>query len=283
MLKLYPEIQEELKRGEEYALWRGEKHRRLNYIEKILSLLGTLSKFELKHRKKGRKEDRWQDILHWWLDPDSDIGPQTASEISEWYDFVYKNFEYKICWGLGSILALAGDEAHGGIIMESTLEDWPLMQLPWVVFWLKELLTWGTLEPVAAYLLAKNIKSTRKDAEEAAELYYQSQPHLNPDEFLNASDIRKWADTQYKRVTRSVSKMPPASMKVTLLRDFTKVTNKHWRVLPVESENTIYWFDSAGFQFAFSRKPTDWDNRFLNDYDFVLDASTSIVSSTAYL
>lgn len=282
LLKLYPTIRGELKKGEEYALWGSEKEKRFRYIEKILSLLGTLPAFELKNKKSGKKEIAWQSILRWWLDPDSGIGPQTAAEISEWYDYVYKNFEYKICWGLGSMLALAGDEAHGGLIMESTLEEWPLMQLPWVVFWLKELLTWGTLEPVAAYLLAKNIKSTRKEAEEAAKLYYEIQHHPQPDEFLDASTIRKWADTQYKQAKRSFFNKPPESMRADLSRDFTKVANKHWRVVPVEVDDKIYWFDPGGFQFAFSRKPTDWDSHFLNNYDFVLDASTSIVSSSPY-
>ncbi len=284
LLKLYPAIREELKKGEEYGLWRNEneKDKRFRYIEKIVGLLGTSTKFELKNKRKGKKEIRWQDILHWWLDPDSGIGPQTASEISEWYDYVYKNFEYKICWGLGSILALAGDDAHGGIIMASTLDDWPLMQLPWVVFWLKELLTWGTLEPVAAYLLAMNIKSTRRDAEEAAELYYKDQPLWVPDELLNASTIRKWADIQYKQNKYLSSKRPPESMRADLLRDFTKVTNKLWRVIPVESEGSIFWSDPGGFQFAVSRKPTDWNSHFLSDYDFELDASTSVVSSTPY-
>lgn len=287
LLLLYPTIIEELKRGEEYASWKGDSGKRFEFVEKIVGQLGTLEKFKLEDKKFGRgkraPEVRWQDILRWWLDPAAGIGPQDASEISQWYGYVYRNFIYNICWGLGSVLALAGDEVHGGVLMESTFKNWPLLQLPWIVLWLKELLTWGTLEPVAAYLLAKNIKSTRRDAEDAAELYYMNWYQPYPDELFNATVVRNWVEAQHKQKQQTSFKKPPISMKAHLLKNFTEEANKHWKVLPVEGKDEIFWLDPTGLRLAFSHKPTDWEAHFLQHYDFMLDVSTGIVSSTSYL
>ena len=42
-----------------------------------------------------------------------------------------------------------------GPIRPLELDDWPRSGLPWIAFWIKEIITWGTLDPVAAYLLAR--------------------------------------------------------------------------------------------------------------------------------
>ncbi len=283
LLELYPRVREELKKGEDYALWRKEKEKCFEYIQTIVGLLGTLSKFELKNAKFGKNEVAWQDILRWWLDPSSGIAPTTASEISDWYDYVYHNFQYKFNWGLGSIIALAWDEVHEGIVLESSLQDWPLLQLPWIVFWIKELIVWGTLDPVAAYLLAKNKKITRQDAEEAAEKYYNHPPHADPYELLNASFIRNWVDTLFEPQLLTGAKKPPQHIRVELLRDFEKVAMKKWRVIPAVVENKIQWLDPAGFPLASCWKPQEWESSYLDEYDFLLDSSDAVVSSTSYL
>lgn len=281
LLRMYSMIIEVMKKGDEYAIWSNEK--RFQYVQTILENLGTLPTFELKNKSFGRKEIAWKDILRWWLDPASNVGPKTASEISIWYDYVSENFVYKICWGLGSIIALAGDDVHSETIMESALQDWPLLDLPWVIFWLKELLTWGTLEPVAAYLLAKNIETTRKAAEEDAKVYYNDRLYQVPDSLLNASEIRRWAESQYKQARYISSGKPSERIKVRLLRNFTLLENKQWRVVPVESEDELRWFDPGGFPFAVCRKPSNWKESFVKEYDFILDTSNAVITSNSYL
>ncbi|MFL5661833.1 MAG: hypothetical protein ACJ8BW_10845 [Ktedonobacteraceae bacterium] len=71
---------------------------------------------------------------------------------------------------------MAADKALDGGLLEPSLENWPLLGLPWIALWLKELIIWGMLEPVAAYLLSKNMEITCADAEAAAESYYSEQP-----------------------------------------------------------------------------------------------------------
>ena len=62
--------------------------------------------------------------------------------------------------GLGSIIGLLLDAGEGEQpIRALEIGDWPRSGLPWIAFWIKELITWGTLEPVAAFLLARETRS----------------------------------------------------------------------------------------------------------------------------
>src|SRR6185295_8515426 len=77
------------------------------------------------------------------------------------------------------------------------MDDWPRSGLPWIAFWLKELLLWGTLEPVAAFLLARGDAIDRPSAEEAARAYYEQLPDDTiANEALDPRRIREWMTQQ---------------------------------------------------------------------------------------
>ncbi|MFN6487181.1 MULTISPECIES: DEAD/DEAH box helicase [unclassified Nostoc] len=161
LLTLYPRLKQQLALGGNYAIWTVEE--RFNYIQSIVSNLTSLSKFRLSDSSKNVS---WNEILCWWLDPIRAIKQPKPSQISNWHSYISQNFGYRFNWGLGSVIALAIDEAFGGELVESSLENWPQTGLPWIVFWIKELIVWGTLDPVASYLLAKvEDVTTRKQAE----------------------------------------------------------------------------------------------------------------------
>jgi hypothetical protein len=97
----------------------------------------------------------------------------TPREITSWYDLVAQNFVYRGTWGLDSIIGLLLDAIEGEQpIRAIEIGDWPQSSLPWIAFWIKELITWGTLERVAAFLLAREEaielqRFTRRAAEAA--------------------------------------------------------------------------------------------------------------------
>jgi hypothetical protein len=197
---------------------------------------------------------------------------------------VSDNFIFRFNWGLGSVVALAADEALNGELLEPSLENWPILGLPWIVLWIKELITWGTLEPVAAYLLSKNMETTRMSAEEVAKSYYEEQPlEQDTDELLNASTIRDWATKRYSREKNLPNLRPPDQMQVRLHQDFSKLETKQWRVIPTEVDKTLYWFDPAGVLLAACGRPSIWHDSFLNNYDFMLNTNEKVVSSEAYI
>jgi len=223
-----------------------------------------------------------------WLDPKTADKQPTRTQISDWHSYTNQNFVYRFNWGLGSIIALAMHEAFGGELVKSSLENWSQTGLPWIVFWMKELIVWGTLDPVAAYLLAKVEEVvTRKKAEELAQNYYLyiSERETEPNEYLNAVNIKNWVERRFSSPEKrsSVKLKPPSTMNVTLLKDFSKAPSKNWRVVPVEIDDNIQWFDLAGFPLAVCQKPENWQSDFLNTYDFILEAENKIVSSKIYV
>jgi hypothetical protein len=173
-------------------------------------------------------------ILHWWLDPlNAEIKP-SKKEVAKWIKFIKKNFEYIFNWGLGSVISLTMDENSATI----SLQRWPETGLPWIVFWLKELIVWGTLDPVVSHLLSHGIDFTRNDAAQRAENYYNNfKLVFSNDELLNASSIKSWAESFYHRNIDSSANLNHIDIPVTLTRKFKK--DKVLRVLPLINNSTF--------------------------------------------
>ncbi|MCB9418290.1 MAG: hypothetical protein H6667_00680 [Ardenticatenaceae bacterium] len=289
LLKLSEELREHLQTGVEYANWSLEQ--RLIYIQETVRILGSVTRFKAKDKtRKDRKtqEDKvivsWENVLRWWLAPSTAKVKPTYKQISDWHSYVSKTFHYRVNWGLGSIIALLIEESFSDHpTMMPTIEDWPLIGLPWAAFWIKELIVWGTLEPVAAYLLSRGMEITRPDAEKAALSYYNSQRFISNDEKLNAKLIKQWAESRYDIPIQPSLVSPPYQIAVKLLRDFSNSPNQLWRVIPVENSENILWIDPAGYPLATSLKPEIWDINFLENYDFDLNVGKQTVYSNVYL
>jgi hypothetical protein len=186
----YPAIKQQLQTGAPYASWSNSE--RLAYITASVGQVRSIPKFRLSDTcGSGANAPSWQEVLAWWLARKDAPKRPAPKQISDWHDFITQSFYYRFNWGLGSVIALAMDEAFDGKLLEPSLESWPSTDLPWIVFWLKDLMVWGTLDPVAAYLLARGSATTRDEAESAARAYYASlSSETNPDEQLNAAKIR---------------------------------------------------------------------------------------------
>lgn len=283
LLNRYTEVIDYLKLGEQYASWPEGDERRFEYVATVVDLLKSLPKVGIEeYLGKGKNRIPSKEVLRWWLTSKST--KYLPSDVSGLHKFVSNNFVYRFNWGLGSIISLAMDQTNGGKIFEPSLDNWPQTGLPWIVFWLKELITWGTLEPVAAYLLAKRIEVTRTNAERTAKDYYDAQSKdLSPNEFLNATLIRDWASLFSKQKQSLLRSRPPAQIFVNLLRDFSNATKQDWRVLPVEVDDNIYWLDPAGFPLATCRKLKNWEPDSLDKFDFTLNSFEKSVIPSYYI
>lgn len=286
LLTLYSRIKEHLKTGGDYR--SRQEDQQFAYIRDTIQLIGQVSTFsidDLKGKGNGAATS-WENILRWWLCHRHSPYQPRETQISDWHNFIINKFNYRFNWGLGSILALAMDETFGEMSLEpSSLENWSRIGLPWIVFWMKELIVWGTLDPVAAYLLARiDDVTTREQAEQLSQGYYQSVSGLPDDDQLNPITIRNWAQQAFASIEqRSIQLRPSKQIAVNLLRDFSRSSEQTWRVIPVEVSDQIYWLDSAGFLLASCQKPENWQEKYLINFDFELNSKSQVVTSNFYL
>lgn len=297
LIQLYEkrEFKQLLETGRDYADWNDNQ--RFEFIESVVKHLTSLHKFKL---KEPPNKTTWQVILRWWfqiLHEDAviqeclfnkaeiisgDYQSPKKGQVSEWHAYINQNFIYRFNWGLGSIIALAVEETFGGEFPE--LEAWPQTGLPWIIFWLKELITWGTVNPVAAYLLAKHMAVTRKEAKELAKEYYTEYDYLPADERLNAKTIQDWTQKGMVSQYETTSSPLPSSFPVYLVQNFSDTAQgKKPRVVPVERENEIYWYDLAGYQLARCVRLANWQSGYLDSYDFNLDLSEKEILCKPYI
>ena len=77
---------------------------------------------------------------------------------------------------------------------------------------------------------------------------------------LHPSEIRNWADATFSVVPLRRKLRPHSPFHVDLARDFSVSQMTRWRVLPVENQNRLYWYDPAGFLMGVSIKAVEaWE------------------------
>lgn len=280
LLKEYLIINEHLKIGADYAAWTIEE--KISFISKVIQNITMLNKFQI---DEGVKKANFTDILHWWLSPNTAIIIPNSKEKTRWIKYIKRNFEYIFNWGLGSVISLSLDDVYGNKLKETKIDEWPETGLPWIVFWLKELISWGTLDPVAAFLLANGTSTTRLEAEEKAKDYYENTLYFeSTDDVLNASKIKRWGESSsYAKKDNDL--ILKNKINASLSIDLKETKIKEWRVLPVISENNIdiTWIDLAGYELATSLVSEEWHKDYIKKYDFILDTKESVVVVSPYI
>lgn len=281
LLNLAETVRAALQAGVGYAHWPSEQ--RFVFIRDILSLLSQVPSFQIATTLGRRRNFQdWPKLLRWWLAKNTLSAQPTPREITTWYDFVSQNFIYRGAWGLGSIIGLLLDDAEGEQpIRALEIGDWPRSGLPWIAFWIKELITWGTLDPVAAFLLARGEAIDRPQAEADAQAYYDSFPHdVDANDVLDPRLVRDWVGSRREQPGIS-SDSQEIVLNVTLARPPNAYRIPHLSVLPLESSSNLIWIDPAGYVVARSERPTEWPDVPLS-FEFLLDVSNARIMGHAY-
>ncbi|MCY4598357.1 MAG: DEAD/DEAH box helicase [Acidobacteria bacterium] len=275
-------IREALVAGADYVA--RDTNDRLEFIGDILQLLSEIPSFQISTRLGRRKGfGGWRQVLRWWLAKETLDRQPSPAQVTVWYGFASQNFIYRGAWGLGSVLSLLLDVAEDGQpIAAIEIDDWPRSGLPWIAFWLKELLLWGTLEPVAAFLLARGNAVDRPSAHREADGYYeQLTGALDPNERLDPRRIRDWLDSRDGGVDVP---RPPTDVvfDAALSDEVAAFLDPNLHVMHFEVKGRLNWIDGAGYLVATSRKPPDWPNE-PEKYTFELDVERARVRGTPYL
>lgn len=276
-------IRATLQAGHDYA--DREPEQQFQFICAVITLLSEVPAFRIS-TKLGRKRTPftdWEELLRWWLFKTSLKKQPKPKELGPWFAFVADNFIYRGNWGLGSLIGVLMDQGDSaGPIDALAMEDWPRSGLPWIGFWLKELVNWGTLDPVAAFLLARGNARDRMQAEANAQDYYaQFDDGVDPNAKLDPRRIRDWAETQRPPVT-SRSAPIGISLNVRLARPAGEYLAHQLNVLPLERADALIWIDPAGYAVAYCDRPKDWDGKSAA-YRFELAVDRREVTGEPYL
>ena len=275
-------INAKLLEGITYAHWDTEE--RFTFVREVLALLSKVPSFRISTRLgRSRNFSDWPKLLRWWLAKETLSRQPEPSEITSWFEFVAQNFIYRGAWGLGSILGLLLDLGDGKQSVRALeIADWPRSGLPWIAFWLKELITWGTLDPVAAFLLARGGAIDRPQAQVQARAYFAELPaNLATNDALDPRRIREFVDA-WRAHTEGAASVQEFSVNVKLERKLNAYRNERIAVAPIEIKNRLIWIDPAGYTVARSTKPIDWPKVPAN-YTFEFHVRDAVVFGKAFL
>lgn len=282
LLALAEAVRTKLKEGAGYARWTVEE--RFAFIRDVLALLSQVPSFQIA-TTLGRSKNfqDWAKLLRWWLAKDTLPAQPAPNEITGWYDFVAQNFVYRGAWGLGSVIGLLFDAAEGEQpIRAIEIGDWPRSGLPWIVFWIKELITWGTHDPVAAFLLARGDAIDRPQAEADAQAYYDGLPQdVDANDTLDPRQVRDWVDARRVRSDELVA-VREFAIEVALARPAADYLRPRLTVAPLDMGDALMWVDPSGYGVANSHKPLGWPTQ-PSSFDFELLVADAMIVGETYL
>lgn len=281
LLDITETVRIKLNEGASYAQWVPEE--RFTFIRDVLALLSQVSSFRITNNLgRSRNFQDWPKLLRWWLAKTTLSRQPAAKEITNWYEFVAQNFVYRGTWGLGSIIGLLMEGADDGIpIRPLEMGDWPRSGLPWIAFWMKELITWGTLDPVAAFLLARGDAIDRPSAEADARSYYEGlSADADPNEVLDPRQIRDWVGRRHVR-SRDTSSTAGFMISAELVQPVTNYLCSHLSILPIDDGDTLIWIDPAGYTVARSERPYNWPEM-PSIFEFDLNIREAVINGKTY-
>jgi superfamily II DNA/RNA helicase len=283
LLDRIDDIRAALLAGIDYADRPAEQQ--FQFICAVFVLLSEVPAFHIS-TKLGRMRKpfkEWEKLLRWWLFKTTLEKQPKPKELGPWFAFVSDNFIYRGNWGLGSLIGVLMDQGDAtGPVDALAMDDWPRSGLPWIAFWLKELISWGTLDPVAAFLLARGNARNRAQAEADAQAYYaQLEADTEPNDKLDPRRIRDWVETRQPPAPMQIASREIA-LDVRLERPAEDYLVRQLSVLPLATADRLSWIDPAGYAVAHCNRPADWSDQ-SSRFRFELSVDLRQVTGELYL
>ncbi|WP_165934226.1 helicase-related protein [Sodalis ligni] len=281
LLRIATQLRDFMQLGSNYAI--RSPIEQLNFVIDLICALSAVPTFKVDEKMNAKVN--WELVLQWWLAPNTlakKLKPK-PDKATDWFAFVSKNFIYRANWGLGGLISLLMENTSDGQpIRALEIDDWPRSGLPWIAFWLKELISWGTLDPVAAFLLARGNALDRQSAETDAKFYYAEQLDVtDPNDILDPRKIRSWVSRQSGAVA-SMDVKEKFSLKVKLTQPAINYAPQIITVFPMCNDNRVFWLEPAGHIVAESTATAEVING-LERFMCQLDVNNAEVNGTAYL
>jgi hypothetical protein len=191
----------------------------------------------------------WQLVLGWWLQLPR-AAPPPPERLRAWQRFVADNCEFRLGVAVGAAVAEVWGQ-NAGDLETPTLELWRATTgLPWVGFWFRELLRWGTLDPFIAFTLSQGLVETRDEGRAMRPRFEawlaESGIPQTAEALIDPQNFLAW-----QRAT-AVGAIPGAEIVSSVAAQYTGVDGRRgsYDVLPLATDARIDWLDPAGYAVA---------------------------------
>lgn len=225
---------------------------RIDLFESLGDLIARDRGFGFRVRRTNGDEallERWADVLGWWMnEPGS--GHPAAEDLRAWQRFVADNLEFRLGVAIGAVVAKAwADGAEGTFAMPSLAEWKKTTGLPWIGFWARELLRWGTHDPFVAFCLSQGLARTRDAAGQRRDEFEawleEEEDDPSDEDYIDPQQFLRW---QAALPHTAPAAAAASSLRVALTG--TKGARGRYAVMPVDVEAGTAWLDPAGFELA---------------------------------
>jgi len=253
---------------------------RINLFEALGNLISGDRGFGFRVRRTDTDEailGRWRDVLGWWMNEPDAVSPSPEG-LRSWQRFVSDNLEFRLGVAIGAVVAKAWNDGAEDALTLPSLEAWKnTTGLPWIGFWARELLRWGTHEPFVAFCLAQGLATTRVAAharlgEFDAWLNDERSEPTSEDRIDPQLFIRWQASLQHDEVAME------AEPEIRAVLTGTTGERGRYAVIPVKREDHIAWLDPAGFELASTRLLAGYRPRvFRDDFELVTEGGKPTV------
>lgn len=246
---------------------------RIDLFEALGELVSADRGFGFRVRRTDGDEailDQWNNVLGWWMNEPDVAGP-AAEDLRSWQRFVADNLEFRLGVAIGAVVADAWAQGAADAFEVPSLATWKdTTGLPWIGFWARELLRWGTHDPFVAFCLAQGLAPTR-DAATARRAAFDSwlegqlkavsgEDRIDPQRFI------EW-EASLRAPEERHAAAPPIRAELT----GTTGARGRYNVIPVKLDGGMAWLDPAGFELAVTRDRIRLGlNRSRNDYQLTV-------------
>ncbi|EOD4081629.1 DEAD/DEAH box helicase [Yersinia enterocolitica] len=248
---IVPAVLVQLQAAADYGIW--DTQRRFNLVVQLGELIRREPALTFRNRESSSDREilrNWQGVAGWWMQFDNGITPE-AEHLRSWQRFVTENLEFRLGVAIGAAVSLAfGRNADDEI---PTLDTWcNISGLPWIGFWFRELLRWGTLDPFVAFALGQGLAPTRNEAmirrEEYERWLHAEVVDIEPEMLIDPRRFLSWQRSleDYSDIVEDVQRIPAQLTAV----DGRKIK---YDVRPIISNGSVKWIDAAGYAVAQSQ------------------------------
>lgn len=258
-----------LVRAHDFAFWSPDQ--RCEFFQDVAELLFQVPQVAKMPTIRKKIVD-WRPILKWWLRVYEQ--PVPPKQLGDWYRRANDLFAYQLTWALsGIILTFVEENPFDVVTLDESLAS---VGLPRILLWVRDMMTWGISDPVAAALLQRGIATTRDAAARFAVEYYNLYERLD-DSIYSREAIDAWIAKRFEAPSYDRRDEPQGLVISAVVAD---IEAKSLHVYPEALEKGTLWRDVTGYPVAFSQGYTE---RYFEWTDYVLEPQNSAVRTSRYV